>query len=138
MSCRRTRAAAILGLAVVLSLGLAAGAQAAKAKRVGTEIEIEGTRYTPSTNTLTFVGDVSSPKTKCEKRREVTIHYNGPAPPDDVAEGLTDHTGDFELGVSNSGLPGGEFVAEVARRKIKKGDTKLVCKAATSSTFILD
>jgi hypothetical protein len=130
------RRAVVLGLAIVLTLGLAVSAsQAAKAKRFATEAEIEFIDAEPSGTT--FKGDISSRKPKCEQGRDVTVTYTGsfPGVDDPVGKATTDHTGDWILTRSNSGLAVGTYVIEVKRRKIRKGDRKIVCKAATSPPF---
>jgi hypothetical protein len=120
-------------LATALVLALAAGTtQAAKAKKVETQVEIELARYTG--NTALFLGDVHSRKSKCERAREVTlVHGTAGA----VATTRTDGTGDWELTPSSSEAPEGFYTAEVARKKIKKGEKKIICKAATSNEVAL-
>lgn len=121
-------------LAAALVLALAAGTtQAAKAKKVETQVEIELARYT-GMGTALFLGDVHSRKSKCERAREVTlVHMTVGA----AAATRTDGTGDWELTPSMSEAPEGFYTAEVARKKIKKGDKKIVCKAATSNEVAL-
>jgi hypothetical protein len=123
---------AVICSALLATFGIAPVGEAAKAKKVATEIEIEGVRPNFSVNTYTFVGDVHAAKTKCEKRRSVTLRYAGPDPAFDVDEVKTDRTGDFEITASTTELEGGDYVAVVDRRKLKQGDRKLTCRAATS------
>jgi hypothetical protein len=132
--------AGILGLAIVLTLGLAVSAsQAAKPKKIKTEAEVEGIRNVDVGGMITFFGDVHSLRSKCEKRRDVTVVYNGPEPdPHFVGTATTDETGDWELTRDISGLSEGNYAVEVARKKFKKGDKKLVCKATTSPDKFID
>jgi hypothetical protein len=126
--------AGILGLAIALTLGLGAGAsQAAKPKKVKTEPEIEGFRTFPG-NQSEFFGDVHSKKSKCEKRREVTLVYTGPGPGTgpvfDVTE--TDGTGDWVVDPAPFAVQQGDYIVEIARKRVGAGDKRLTCKAATS------
>jgi hypothetical protein len=132
----------VLGLAIVLTFGLAVSAsQAAKTKKVASLIEIEGTEFVfKGTGSATFFGDVHSEKNKCERGREVTLRNTEPPPGVPEVQGTvnTDHTGDWELEVPLDDLSGGPYVAEVARKKIKRDDWKLVCKAAASGPLVLE
>jgi hypothetical protein len=130
------RRAPTLGLAIVLTLGLAVSAsQAAKPKKVATEAEIEFVDAEPSGTT--FKGDISSRKPKCEKGRDVTVIYTGsfPGVDDPVGTATTDRTGDWILSRPNTGLAVGTYVIDVDRRKIKMGDKQIICKATTSPPF---
>jgi hypothetical protein len=129
---------ALILLATTLVLGLAVGTtQAAKTKKVVTDAEIELGRHT-GMGTVLFLGDVHSPKPKCEKSREVTLVYQGPVPGFGAIETTTtDRTGDWELTPSTLDAPDGSYAAEVSRKRIKKGEKRLVCKAATSNEVVL-
>jgi hypothetical protein len=131
--------AGILGLAIVLTLGLAATAsQAAKVKKAKTEAELEGVRPVTSPS-ITFFGDVHSKKSKCEKKRDVTVVYNGPEKdPRFVGSTKTDATGDWELTRDVTGLSEGDYAVEVKRKKLQKGGKDLICKAATSPDKSID
>jgi hypothetical protein len=130
--------AAALGLAIVLTLGVVVTAsQAAKTKKVATEGEVEGFRYPGGE--LEFYGDVHSRKSKCEKGREVTLLYHGPQPVDDPVVGtdVTDGTGDWEVRSPEFALEG-NYAVEVARKKVGRGDKKLVCKATVSPDTLIE
>jgi hypothetical protein len=134
------RRVALIGLATALIFGLGIGVtQAAKAKKLATKIEIEGFEF-PGGPVLRFFGDVHSPKNKCERNREVTLRNTGPpkGSSEEVGTVTTDHTGDWEVDVGFEDLTAGPYIANVARKKIKKGDKKIVCKAATSEPFELE
>jgi hypothetical protein len=126
---------ALIVLATTLVLGLAVGTtQAAKAKKVATDVEIELGTHT-GMGTVRFLGDVHSQKPKCEKGRQVTIVYRGPAPGFGAVETTTtDHTGDWEVTPSTLDAPDGAYTAEASRKKAKK---KIVCKAATSNEVVV-
>jgi hypothetical protein len=127
-----------LTLAILLAAALAAaGSHAAEKKKLATQIEIENYELNGE---VTFIGDVHSKKNKCERRRSVTIRHVGSVGPD-IDETLgtvtTDQTGDYVLEHEFDGIDSGPYVADVERKKIKKGDKKLVCKAATSGSIEL-
>jgi hypothetical protein len=129
-----TRTAALLACTIALVAGLAvAGIADAKAKKVISEVEIDAFSVQPPDFDFFFVGDVHSNKPKCEKGRTVNVSYVGPAPPFDIGTTTTDRTGDWELHPELTGQ--GDYVAVVDRKKIKKGEKKIVCKAATSPEF---
>jgi hypothetical protein len=129
-----TRPAALLACMIALVAGLAAaGIADAKAKKVVSEVEIDAYNVQPPDFTFFFVGDVHSNKPKCEKSRTVTVSYVGPNPGYELGTTITDHTGDWALHPEVTSQ--GYYVAEVERKKIKKGDKKLVCKAAISPEF---
>jgi hypothetical protein len=115
--------AGILGLAIVLTLGLGVSAsQAAKTKKIATEAEVEGIRDADG-GMITFVGDVHSLRSKCEKRRDVTVVYNGPEPdPHFVGTATTDKTGDWELTRAVSGLSEGNYAVEVRGVALERPD----------------
>jgi hypothetical protein len=128
--------AGTLGLALVLTLGVGVSAShAAKAKKVKTEAEIEEIRFV--SGALEFFGDVHSKKPKCEKGRDVTLVHLGPPPAPEPVLGTdtTDATGDWEIPPST--VYGGNYVVEVERKRIGKGDRKLICKPATSPEFLV-
>jgi len=132
----RMKQAGVLGLAIVLALGVAAGvSQAAKAKKAKTEIEIEEIRFV--SGAYEFFGDVHSKKPKCEKGRDVTLVHLGPPPAPEPVLGTdtTDATGDWEIPPST--VHAGKYVVEVARKRTGKGDKKLICKPATSPEFLV-
>ena len=125
-------------LAIVLTLGGVAGtSQAAKGKKVKTEVEIEGVTYLDAPPRAVYFGDVHALKSKCERRRHVTVYYdNDPGPGDDiveVGEDTTDRTGDFEVSVELIGESA--YHAIVDKRKVGKAEKRLVCKKATSPPF---
>jgi hypothetical protein len=130
------RLAGILGLAILLMLGLAeSSSQAAKAKKVKSEVEIEETRFVSGQSE--FFGDVHSKKPKCEKGRDVTLVHLGPPPAPEPVLGTdtTDATGDWEI--TPSTVYAGNYVVEVDRKKAGKGDRRLICKPATSPQFLV-
>jgi hypothetical protein len=118
-------------LVAVIAFGLGAGtAQAAKAKKVSSQIEIEW--YGGSSEGPSLFGDVHSKKNKCERNRKVTLEAGGNL----VGTGSTDRTGDWSI---RADLDFDEpFVASVEKRKIGSGDRKLVCKAAESPPIIFE
>lgn len=124
----------VLCLAVVLSLGLAAGtAHAAKAKKVVSEVDIDGWHQAPPEFLVTFVGNVYAKKAKCVRNRQVSIYYTEGGVHEFVGTTTTDRTGDWRL--TPDSTPSGDYEAEVARKKVKKGGKKLVCKSAVSPTW---
>jgi hypothetical protein len=129
------RRAILIGLAAALTLSLGVGtAQAAKAKKLSTQIEIEG--LAPNAE-FTFIGDVHSRKNKCERNRTVTLFYSaGGGKFEDVGTDITDHTGDWEISPNLVGE--NRFYATVDKKKIGQGDKKVVCKAAQSPEFQLE
>jgi hypothetical protein len=123
--------AGILGLAIVLTLGLTAGTtHAAKAKRVATEVDIDGFRFTP----FTFFGNAYSKKPKCVRDRSVTVFRTEGGAHDLAGTATTDETGDWQL--SPDVVGSGDYEVEVAKKKIKKHGKRLVCKADVS-TYVL-
>jgi hypothetical protein len=127
--------AGVLGAAIVLTLGLAVPAsQAAKAKKIASEVEISGLSIPGST--VLMVGDVHSRKPKCERKRDVTVFFDDGSGRETLASTTTDRTGDWEI------VPGpfadGDYVAEVDSKKITKGDKKIVCKADASPAWIFE
>jgi hypothetical protein len=134
-----TRAGAV-GVAVVLTLGLAVGpTQAAKPKKVKTEAEVEGVRFFPGGLSEVF-GDVHSKRSKCEKGRKVRLVFVGPKPVGDqlIGTATTDGTGDWAVDTSGSAIPQGPYVAEVERRRVGSGGKKLTCKGTTSPEKTID
>jgi hypothetical protein len=128
------RRGGIICLVTVLAFGVGVGAApGAKSKKAKTEAEVEGFRTFPG-NQSEFFGDVHSKKSKCEKRREVTLVYTGPGPDTgpvfDVAE--TDGTGDWVVDVDSFAIDSGDYVVEIARKRVGAGKKKLTCKATTS------
>ena len=123
--------AGLLGLAIVLTLGLAVPAsQAAKAKKVATEVDIDGFRPTP----FTFVGNAYAKKPKCVRNRSVTVFRTEGGTHDLAGTATTDETGDWQLTPDVVGS--GDYEVEVAKKKIKKHGKRLVCKADVS-TYVL-
>jgi hypothetical protein len=120
--------AAILGLVSVLTLGLAATTSHAKAKRVASEVEIDG--IGPPTTYDSWVGDVHSSKPKCERNRTVTVYYEEGGEPEDQGTDTTDRTGDWVIPILFVGDD--PYYAVVDRKVIKKGDKKTICKGDTS------
>jgi hypothetical protein len=126
--------AGTLLLAIVLSFGLAAGpAHAAKAKKVASEVDIDGVVQRAPNFFVTFVGNVYAKKPKCVRNRVVTIYYTEGGDREFVGTATTDATGDWELAPDST--PGGDYEAEVAKRKVRKGGKKIVCKADVSPTW---
>jgi hypothetical protein len=127
-----------LGLAIVLTLGLAVTAShAAKAKKVASEVEASGWNF--ASGEFTLIGDVHSKKSKCEKGRAVTVYaYNQPTDdPTEVGTTTTDGTGGWELHPPDM-APNNYHSASVDRKKIGRGDKKLVCKADESPLLLTD
>jgi hypothetical protein len=135
---RSMRITALTCLTAALALGLAVGgAHAAKAKKVQTKIEIEGSEFREPPPTQVYFGDVHAKKNKCERNRHVTVYYDTEDGPGEdfqpIGEDDTDHTGDFEVGV---GLIGDDaYYATVDKKRIGQGDKKVVCKGAQSALF---
>jgi poly(3-hydroxybutyrate) depolymerase len=128
------RRAGLLCVAVALSLGLAAGTtHAAKAKKVASQVDIDGINQPPPDFHVTFVGNVYSKKAKCVRNREVTIYYTEGGGHELVGTATTDATGDWQLDPDST--PSGNYEAEVARKRVKKAGKKLVCKAAVSPSW---
>jgi hypothetical protein len=128
--------AGVLGLAIVLTLGLAvSGSQAAKPKKVKTQAEIEGLRFFPGGG-LEFFGDVHSKKSKCEKGRRVTLYAPPPNSPV-VGTDTTDATGDWVYDPGPAAIDSGNYVLEVARKRVGRGEKQLICKAATSPEMFI-
>ena len=127
--------AGILGLAIVLSLGIATGVSQAAKTKFASEVEISGL-YIPPASSLHMVGDVHSRKPKCERKRDVTVFFDDGSGRETLASATTDRTGDWDI------LPGpladGDYVAEVDSKKITKRNKKIVCKADSSPAFIFD
>jgi hypothetical protein len=125
------RRAGILGVAIVLVLGLAVGSsQAAKAKKVASSVDIDGFANEPE---FSFVGNVYAKKAKCVRNREVTVFFTDEGAHDPVGTTTTDQTGDWVFPAET--LEIGDYEAEVAKKRVGKGEKKLVCKAGVSPTF---
>jgi hypothetical protein len=134
-----TKRAGVIGLAIVLSLGLAVSAgYGAKGKKIASEVEVDGWYY-DSDGAFIAAGDVHSRKPKCEKGRRVTV-FRSDAPFDEppaegegveVGEVTTDKTGDWEFNVEpKGGITPNWLTASVARKKVTTGSgKKLTCKA---------
>jgi hypothetical protein len=54
-----------------------------------------------------------------------------------IGTATTDHTGDWAVDRGDLKIAGGGYEAELDKRKIKKGDKKIVCKADVSPIFVL-
>jgi hypothetical protein len=131
--------AGTLGLAIVLTLGLAVTAShAAKAKKVASEVEVSGWHFEGGSGP-TFVGDVHSKKSKCERARAVTVYgYDDPTDdPTEVGTTTTDGTGDWEFNPPDI-APNNYHSASVDRKKLGRGDKKLICKADESPLLLTD
>lgn len=124
------RRVALALLAAVLALGLAAGAaNAAKGKKVRSQVEIEWFEFVGG---YRMFGDVHSKKTKCERNRTVTLEVSG----EFIGTGRTDRTGDWAIPAD---LDFNEpFIASVEKKTTGTGDKKLVCKAAESPPIIFE
>jgi hypothetical protein len=132
--------AAVVGLAIALTLGLAVSAsQAAKPKKAKTEAEVEGLRFFPGGLSEAF-GDVHSKKSKCEKGREVRLVFVGPKPIGDplIGTAKSDRTGDWVVDTTGLTLQPGPYVAEVERKRVGSGGKKLTCKGTTSPEKTID
>jgi hypothetical protein len=124
----------ILCLAVALSVGLAAGtAHAAKAKKVVSEVDIDGIDQPPPEFLVTFVGNVYAKKAKCVRNRTVTVYYTEAGVHELLGTATTDATGDWQFEPDTS--PVGTYEAEVSRKKVKKRGKKIVCKPAASPAW---
>jgi hypothetical protein len=121
-------------LVSALAFGIAVGAaQADKAKKVGSQVEIEWYDFSGG---FSVFGDVHSKKNKCERNRTVTLyHEDDGGDVDVVGTDTTDRTGDWEIpGEADYNAP---FTASVEKRKVRAGDNKLVCKSADSPEFVI-
>jgi hypothetical protein len=117
--------------ALVLSLGLAAGTtHAAKAKKVASEVDMDGIVQEPLLN---FVGNVYAKEAKCVRNRTVTIYHTEGGAHEFIGIATTDETGDWKLEPEMT--PAGDYEAEVAKKKVRKKGKKLVCKADVSPTW---
>jgi hypothetical protein len=127
---------AILALMVLLASGVAGGsAHAAKAKKVSSEVDIDGYYFPPPNFDFAFLGNVYSKKPKCVRNRTVTISFTqkGETSPELLGTTTTDKTGDWTFDVASS--PTGDYVAEVAKRRVGKKGKRFVCKADVSPVF---
>jgi hypothetical protein len=133
------RRAAITSLAIVLTLGLAVGAsQAAKAKKVKSEVEIAGHNFgNEPPFPYTFVGDVHSAKSKCERSRTVHLFETTDGGHELLGTLTTDRTGDWELILGSDPAGGDSFQADEDRKKLERNGRKLVCKADVSPTLTI-
>jgi hypothetical protein len=122
-------------MATALMLGLAVPTtQAAKPKKIASEVDIDGFHQFPPNFDFTFVGNVYAKKPKCVRNRSVTVFYTEGGAHELVGTATTDETGDWGL----ADLVGsGDYEAEVSKRTVKKGDKKLVCRADVSPTYVL-
>jgi hypothetical protein len=134
--------AAILGLAVALTLVLGVAATQAKPNKVKVDstVSIEGFDA-PKEPDVTFFGNVTAGKAKCVRNRTVKLRQ--------VSKGLdagsdkTDAAGDWAVTFNGSAVPPGDFQATVKKRKIVKrrnGEVKkvFICKKAISPIFSVD
>ena len=80
------------------------------------------------------MGNVYAKKPKCVRNREVTLFYTEGGVHQSVGATTTDNTGDWALRPEPEEL--GAYRPEVAKKKVGKGDKKLVCKAAISATLV--
>lgn len=130
--------AALTGLALIFVVAFwAPTTVGAKAKRIASEVEIDAFDVPPPDFDFTFVGDVHSKKSKCERNREVSVFFTEGGANDFVGSTTTDHTGDWEL-VHESVNDASEYTAEVARKKTGKRGNRLICKADSSTYFVPD
>jgi hypothetical protein len=133
----RVRRAGILLVVLVVALGLGGAAAGAKKKH-------KKVRGWPSKITLThpatnqFAGKVSSKLKGCRGSRVVTLTYidpqNGLTSPLSVQR--TDGKGRYEVVLPKDAFFG-TYQAQVAQRKIRALKAKQRCKAAHSSTIVL-
>lgn len=124
------RRAGILGLALAVTIALGVSlSQAAKAKRVLSQVEISGRHYPPPDFDFHLAGDVHASKNKCERNRAITLYLGNEV----VGTDTTDRTGDWLIGFVP--VAGGQYVAEVDRKRIGRGDKKLICTADSSPAF---
>jgi hypothetical protein len=118
------------GLAAVVGLAAPAPADAPK---VRSTVHIHGLGPDPSY--VAWVGDVHSPKRKCERGRTVTAYYYVGGTAQQTDEVVTDRFGDF---TADAGLVGDEYYyAIVSRKVVGSGDNKIVCKSDRSPNVTL-
>jgi hypothetical protein len=131
------RRAAIIGLASVLTMGVAAGAtQAAKVKKVKVEtlVVIEGHGVNIVTGESIFHGHVSAERRKCVRQRTVRLELDGGI----VASTTTELNGDWQISLDDAA--GGDYRATAERRTYKRrrhGEVKrkIVCRAGISDVL---
>jgi hypothetical protein len=130
------RRAGIVAVATALTLAFAAApTNAAEKKKVASEVDIDGWDYQPPLYEINIIGNVYSKRPKCVRNRSVTLFLGGVGG-EAVGSTTTDSTGDWRT-VPEALVAGGEYQAEVAKKRVRKQDKKIVCQADTSPTFIL-
>jgi hypothetical protein len=72
-------------------------------------------------------------KKKCVTKRKVKVVNNDNG--DVVGKAVTDSKGNYETGVDASFVGGDKYIAKVKKKTFKKGNTKVVCKKATSKAI---
>jgi hypothetical protein len=129
------RLAGILGLAILLTLGLAvSSSQAVKKTKVESTVTID------SFDSGALLGQVTSQRPKCVRNRTVEIHRIDPGEPTSFGTTKTQDDGSWSLTLDP--LPPGEYQATVERNKRKKKTNGalrkiIVCKSAVSGSFHL-
>ena len=125
--------AGLIGMAALLaaSVGVVASAEG-KTTRVASVVDQDGYAY-PEENTYQFVGNVWSPKARCERRRKVTVYYEQPGGTSVVDSDTTNRTGDWEVTVHLLGDTA--YYAKVGRKEITRDGNTIVCKADRSPDF---
>jgi hypothetical protein len=126
-------------LTILLMLGVAVSAQAKPKKvRVDTDVAITGydVDFEPALDI--FVGEISSLRRKCLRRR--TIHLEQTTLGLDAGTATSNRQGEWEVAFDELAIRRGAFVATAAKRKYRKrrhGEVKrvVVCKRATSPVF---
>jgi hypothetical protein len=131
------RRAGILLIVLVVALGL--GGEAAGAKKKHKKVKGWASQVTlthPATNQ--FAGKVGSELKACRGSRVVTVTYtdpqNGLTSPLSVQR--TDGKGRYEVVLPRDAFFG-TYQAQLAQRKIRALKAKQTCKAAKSSTIVL-
>jgi hypothetical protein len=122
------RGTGIAGLAIVLAAGLPGLAGAGGgAPKIAAQLHMHGTGPDPTYDH--WVGDVHSRKRKCERRRTVTVYYEG----ENVGSDVTDRYGHWAIPIS---VPGHDpYFAVVSRKLVGQGANELICKADRSPRF---
>jgi hypothetical protein len=131
--------AVTLGLAIVLTLGVAAGTTQAnkKVKKFETAVTVDDLFGDDMANPA-YVGHVSSDKARCERGRTVEVHrvdVNGTGEDEVQGTDKTDASGNWA--VPHSGLIlVADYYAVAEKKKIKKKHhRRLICKEGTSPVF---
>ena len=128
----------LVGLAAALTFALVAAPAQAHTKRVDTQVTIEDFDYDPSTDTVTFFGQVNCPRPRCERNRRVRLRQldTGQLAGTD----RSDASGDWVIRFQGSDVPPGRFQAKALRKVFRhrhrngtRGRT--ICKRDSSPVF---